>query len=449
MTACKRTNRCYSFAMNNPLPKMLRVRQNFQRTPPLDIARTLETEFEKVRSRIKPGARVAVGVGSRGITNLPTIVANVIRILKQAGAQPFIIPAMGSHGGATPQGQRDVLSTYGITEAAMGAPIRDSLEVRQLGVTEEGVPAFCSVEALGADAVVLINRVKPHTDFIGTVGSGLVKMTVIGLGKRAGAAAMHGAASRLGFERIIRGIARMVMSAAPILCGVAIIEDQFHETVRLAVLPREEIESGEGPLLEQARKLMPLLPFEEMDLLIVDRIGKNISGSGMDPNVTGRWVQGYSSALARQGRPAPFIRRIFVRDLTPETHGNGIGIGLADATTTRLVRALDHGSTYTNALTSLSLQCAKIPISFDTDEEAIDKMLSTLALSDTRAARIVRIASTLSVTDMEVSEALLPEVKKLPGLVIESDPFEMEFDGSGNLREIEDTRNSSRQGVNC
>jgi hypothetical protein len=411
---------------------MLRVRQNFPQSPPLDIARTLSAEFDKVRSRVQPGMRVAVGVGSRGITALDSIVTVVVGILKQAGGQPFIIPAMGSHGGATPEGQRDILATYGITEAAIGVPIRDSLEVRQVGRTEDGVPVFCSVEALGADAVVLINRVKPHTDFTGAVGSGIVKMSVIGLGKRAGAAAMHAAASRLGFERVIRGMARAVLAAAPILCGVAILENQFHETARLVVLPGEEIETGEGPLLEQARSLMALLPFDEIDLLIVDHLGKNISGSGMDPNVTGRWVQGYSSALARQGRPSPFIRRIFVRDLTPQTHGNAIGIGLADATTSRLVRAMDHRATDLNALTSLSLQCAKIPIVFDTDEEAIDRMLSTLGLAETQAARIVRIADTLSLANLEVSEALLAEVER-HGLALAGKAREMQFDAQGNL----------------
>src|SRR5205823_2668169 len=199
------------------------------------------------------------------------------------------------------------------------------------------------------------------------LGSGLLKMCVIGLGKRAGATAMHIAASRLGHERVIRGMASLLLRAAPVLGGVAILENQFHETARLVVLPREEMEAAEDSLLADARALMPLLPFEEIDLLIVDRLGKNISGAGMDPNVIGRGVQGYSSALAREGRSAPFIRRIFVRDLTQETHGNAIGIGLADVTTTRLVRAMDARATSINALTALTPQCAKVPIHFDTD----------------------------------------------------------------------------------
>jgi hypothetical protein len=276
----------------NPLPKMFRVRQNFPRRPPIDLRATLDVEFGKIRPRLKPGARIAVAVGSRGITHLSAIVAALLDQLHASGVRPFIIPAMGSHGGATPEGQAEVLAAYGITEAAMNVPIHPSLEVRQIGTSADGVPVVCSVEALGADGVVLVNRVKPHTDFSSTLGSGILKMGVVGLGKRAGAAAMHAAASRIGHERAIRGIARVILSHAPILCGVAILENQFHDTAKLVVLPREEIETGEPPLLAEARQLMPRLPFEEMDLLIVDRLGKNISGAGMDPNVTGRWVNG-------------------------------------------------------------------------------------------------------------------------------------------------------------
>ncbi len=419
--------------MNEPWPRMMRVRQNFPQLPPLDICQTLNREFARVRSQIKPGAGIAVAVGSRGITNLAVIVTAVLEQLKALGAQPFIIPAMGSHGGATPEGQAELVATYGITEAAMRVPIRSSMDVRQIGATDDGVPVFCSVEALRADGIILVNRVKPHTDFSGALGSGILKMSVIGLGKRDGAAAMHVAASRRGHENVIRKMAGVVLRTAPILCGIAILENQFHNTARLVVLPREEIETGENQLLVEARQLMPSLPFDEIDLLIVDRLGKNISGSGLDPNVTGRWVQGYSASLAREGRPSPFIRRIFVRDLTPETHGNAIGLGLADLTTSRLVRAMDHRATYINALTALTPQCAKIPIHFDTDREAIKMALTSLALPDARAARVVRIRDTLSLADLEVSEAMLAEVTRRSNLTAASDPVEMKFDSEGNL----------------
>ncbi len=417
----------------NVLPRFLRIRQNFPPTPQLDIATMLDAELGALLRRISPGARIAVGVGSRGITNLPAIVVAVLDRLRAAGALPFILPAMGSHGGATPEGQREVLASYGITEEAMGVPIRASLEVRQVGESAEGIPVFCSTEALSADGILLINRIKPHTDFSGALGSGLLKMSVIGLGKRTGATAMHVAASRIGHERAIRGMASVLLRTAPILGGVAIVENQFHDTARLVVLSREAMETGEDALLVEARSLMPLLPFDEIDLLIVDRLGKNVSGSGMDPNVIGRGVQGYSGSLMREGRPAPFIRRIYVRDLTPETHGNATGVGLADVTTTRLVRAMDHRVTFINALTALAPQSAKIPIHFETDREAIDMTLGSLAIPDTQAAFIVRIADTLSLSEMEISEPLWARVSANAHLAAESEPRDLLFGSDGNL----------------
>lgn len=414
-------------------PRVIRIRQNFPPTPPVDIGATLATEFAKLRPRIKPGARIAVGVGSRGITHLRAIVAGVIAQVRAAGAQPFIIPAMGSHGGATPEGQRDVLGTYDITETTMGVPIRASMEVRAVGTTAEGAPVYCSVEALNADGIVLVNRIKPHTDFRGTLGSGLLKMCVIGLGKRTGAAAMHSAASRIGHERSIRGMASVLLRHAPILGGIAILENQFHETARLVAIPHAEMETAENALLEEARALLPVLPFADIDVLIIDRLGKNISGAGMDPNVTNRWVSGYLSALVPDGNGAPFIRRIFVRDLTPETHGNGIGIGLADVTTTRLVRALDMRITGINALTSLTPNTAKIPIYFDTDREALERTLESLGIEDVRQARVVRIADTLSVAEMDVSETLWADGQNNPRLRALGAAQELAFDPEGNL----------------
>jgi len=418
----------------NALPRFLRIRQKFPAAAPLDIRAKLESEFARLLPHVRAGARIAVGVGSRGITNLPAIVGGVLDQLRVAGASPFIIPAMGSHGGATPEGQTEVLASYGITEEAMGVPIRASLEVQQVGESADGIPVFCSVEALSADGIVLINRIKPHTDFSGALGSGLLKMSVIGLGKRAGATAMHIAASRIGHERAIRGMARVLLRAAPVLGGVAIVENQFHDTARLAVLDRGAMETGEDALLAEARALMPSLPFEEIDLLIVDRIGKNISGAGMDPNVTGRGVQGYSGSLMREGRPAPFIRRIFIRDLTPETHGNAIGVGLADITTTRLVRQMDQRATFINALTAMAPQTAKVPIHFETDREAIDMALGSLAIPDTSAALVVRIADTLSLAEMEVSEGLWSTASANGNLKAASEVREMQFGADGNLR---------------
>jgi len=418
-----------------PFPRMFAVRQKFPVSRPLDIPAVIRSEFESsgVLARVKPGARIAVGVGSRGITNLPKIVAAVLDNLKAAGAQPFIIPAMGSHGGATPEGQRGILEEYGVSEKTMEVPIKPSLDVERIGQTEDGVDVFCSVEALRSDGIVIVNRVKPHTDFSGTHGSGVLKMIVIGLGKHTGAATCHGAAARLGYERVIRSIARVTLGHAPILCGVAIVENQFHDTARLAVLKPAEIEEREKGLLEEARRLMPRLPFDDIDLLIVDRIGKNISGSGMDPNVTGRWVHGYSTSLADDNKSSPHIRRILVRDLTPETHGNAIGIGFADMTTTRLVNAMDKKVTYINALTSLTPNGAKTPIHFDTDRECITQALASLALSDTRQAKVVRILDTLSLATLEVSEAYADLVRRRTDLELFEGPREMGFGEAESL----------------
>ena len=417
-------------------PKPCGCARSFSRRSRLTSARHSKRSSARLLPRIQPGARIAVGVGSRGITNLATIVGRGHWTCSRAPRcteSAFLLPAMGSHGGATPEGQRDILTSYGVTEEAMGVPIRASMEVWQIGESADDVPVFCSTEALSADAIVLINRVKPHTEFSGPLGSGLLKMCVIGLGKRTGATAMHIAASRIGHERAIRGMAAVLLRTAPVLGGVAILENQFHETARLVVLSRDEMATGEDALLAEARTLMPLLPFDEIDLLIVDRLGKNISGAGMDPNVIGRGVQGYSGSLMREGRAAPFIRRIFARDLTSETHGNAIGIGLADVTTTRLVRAMDHRATSINALTALTPQSAKIPIHFDTDREAISMTLASLAIPDTRAARIVRISDTLTLAEMEISEPLWAEVSSRADLTAASEPHEMQFGEDGNL----------------
>ncbi len=390
-------------------------------------------ECRKLRPGLRPGMRIAIGVGSRGISNLAEIVGLVVEALQQAGAKPFVIPAMGSHGGATPEGQREILAGYGVSEQTLGVPVEASLEVSEVGRTVDGKPVYCSVAALAADGIVLVNRVKPHTDFCGTLGSGLLKMSVVGLGKRSGAAAMHLAATELGHEHAIRSMAAVLLRTAPILGGVAILENQFHDTARIVVVPRDAMETAETALLEESRRLLPLLPFTEIDLLIIDRLGKNISGTGMDTNVINRSVNGYSTSLQRDGQASPFIRRIFVRDLTPETHGNAIGIGLADLTTTRLVRATDVRVTGVNALTSLTPNGAKLPIAFDTDREAIERALASLPLAQWSDARVVRIADTLAVATLEVSEPLWREIQNRAGIKAAGPLRELEFGGDGNL----------------
>ena len=421
--------------MSPEFPRMIRLRQQYSRSKPPEIPTAIRQGFESqhLLAKIKPGARIAVAAGSRGITHIKEIVAAVIDLLKSAGAQPFIVPAMGSHGGATPEGQTEVLAEYGITKAHMKVPIRAAMDVECIGTTEDGVGVYFSAEALRADGIVVVNRIKPHTDFSGAIGSGILKMLVIGLGKRTGAATFHAAAVRLGYERTIRSIARLSLKKTPILCGVASIEDQLHETARIAVLKPEEIERREEELFVESKRLMPKLPFDDIDLLIVDRLGKNISGSGMDPNIVGRRIQGFSSSQAETAPVGANIGRIFARDLTPETNGNAIGIGFADFTTARLVRAIDSRATAVNALTALTPQSARVPIFFDTDREAIQQALLSLAVPDIRQAKVIRIADTLTLGELEVSEAYQAAIHERADLETVNGAVDMRFDGSGNL----------------
>jgi len=414
---------------------MFTIRQNLPRSARIDIRASVQNQLaQKLTSRITPGARIAVAVGSRGITNLRQIVSVAVDWLKERGATPFIVPAMGSHGGATPDGQSSVLADYGIIEESVRAPLKASMDVKLLGRTDDGVDVYFSSEALSADGILLVNRVKPHTDFSGAIGSGLLKMITVGLGKRVGANACHIAFALRGHEQVIRKVARVTLQCTPILGGVAILEDQFHETAQITVLGKEEIVAGEEQLFAQAKLLMPSLSFEDIDFLIVDQMGKNISGAGMDPNIIGRSVYGYmSQGPSVNALSSVRIRRIFVRDLTPESHGNAAGIGLADLTTTRLVRAMDPHAMYVNALTAMAPIIAKTPIYFETDSAAIEWGLGSLGMSDTATARVVRIASTLSLEVMQVAETYfdqLPQDKKITAL---DKPHEIKFDSHQNL----------------
>jgi hypothetical protein len=424
--------------MDDHFPSMVPLRQIFPKPHPLNIPAKIEEEFvsHRIPGNIPPGSRIAVAVGSRGISNLAEIVAEVVKNLKGCGARPFIIPAMGSHGGATPEGQAGILSDYGITEKTMGVPVEASMDVDRLGQVDPNIPVYFSRAALQADGIVVVNRVKPHTDFEGSLGSGVLKMLAIGLAKRTGASACHFVAARLGHEYVIRAVSRFLLGRVPFLIGVAILENHFHQTEDVIFVKREEVEAVEERLLVRARELMPKLPFNEIDLLIVDRIGKNISGAGMDPNVIGRGVQGYSASLVQSPAAFPKVQRIVVCNLTPETHGNGIGIGMADFVTTRMVRALDHRSTYINALTAVTPQTAKIPIFFDTDRENIDLALASLCLEEPAKARVLHISDTLALECVEASEAFLDESKGRTDLQILGQPRQLQFDSSGNLRPL-------------
>lgn len=408
-------------------PQVVNARQRFPVSPPVDIPAALTANWPFA---IAPGASIAIGVGSRGISRIAEVVHAVVDRVRAAGGHPYIVPAMGSHGGATAEGQASLLAEYGITEKTLGVPVRASMDVLEVATTDDGVPVHLAAEAARADGIIVVSRVKPHTRFRGPVESGLVKMIAVGLGKREGAAAFHSAADRLGFPRVVETMLRAKLRAARFLGGVALLEDQHHSLAKIAVLRAEELMEREPALLKEAWAFMPRLPVRDIDLLIVDRIGKNISGVGMDPNVTGR---GSVDEDAPGTADVPRVQRLFARDLTPETHGNAIGVGLADFTTTRLVRAMDREATYMNALTSLAFRSAKIPIYFDSDRDVIARALATLPLRDPGQARLLRIADTLALENLQLSPSCLPDGAPPPHLEIHGRPFDLVFDGDGNL----------------
>ena len=410
------------------VPRMFKVRQEFPRPEPLDVPATVAAQIASVQDRLQPHARVAVTVGSRGISNIREIVRAVLDALKAAGVQPFILPAMGSHGGATPEGQKRILADYGITEETMGVPIEAAMATREVGRTADGIRAFTSAVALEADGIVVLNRVKPHTDYFSrTLGSGLIKMMVVGMGKHDGAANFHRTAVHRGYEETLRMLGRVVLREAPILFGIGLVEHQYHDTARIEAVRPEDIEAREAELFAEAAALLPKLPFDDADLLVVDQIGKNISGPGMDPNVIGRHAHHYSTLLQNALEVTPFIRRIYVRGLTPETHGNAIGVGLADAVHVRLTEAMDAESTFVNVRTSLTLHNAKMPMHFPNDRAALAGLLDSLALPDPAQARVMRIRNTLDLAQLELSEAFAAEVATREDLTALSEPAEWGF----------------------
>jgi hypothetical protein len=420
----------------NHFPKMLEMGQSYPPSRKLDFATLIKEQFAQqgLREKVTPGMRIALGVGSRGITNLKEIVKAALGVLTEAGARPFIVPAMGSHGGATAEGQIQVLAEYGVTSQSMGVPIEASMEVKTIGTAfDGGVDVVFSVPAFEADGVVVLNRVKPHTDFRGTLGSGIQKMMVIGFGKQVGANNAHRAAAHMGYEVVLREIARVILGAAPIFCGIALVEDQHHQTAEIEVLRPENIVREEGRLFKKAESLLARLPFNEIDLLIIDRIGKDISGAGMDTNVIGRDIDGYRSTLHSSSTVTPRVSRIFVRDLTPASNGNGIGIGMADFTTARFVNSLNLQYMYMNALTSLGMLGAKIPIYFDTDRDAIQAALASLAAPHPEKVRVVRIADTLNLERFQASEACVGAANGHSGVTTAGAARAMEFDAASNL----------------
>jgi hypothetical protein len=411
-------------------PNMYRIRQTFEGPAVADIPAAVQAELARVDvvSIIKPGQTVALTAGSRGITNIATIVKATADYLKTIGAKPFVIPAMGSHGGGTADGQLDVLRHYGVTEDSMGVPLRASMEVVQIGETPDGLPVWLDKYASEADHIGVINRVKPHTDFSGAIESGLFKMMTIGLGKYHGAQHYHRANVQYGYEHVIRTVGRTVLQHARIAFGLGIIENGYDQTAVIRAIGTPQFEATELELQALSKKLAARLPFDFIHLLIVEEIGKNISGTGMDTKVIGRIMN-----IIEPPPTHPRILRIYARDLHDDSYGNAMGVGLADFVSRRLVNKIDPTATYINGLTGLSPESARIPITFDTDREAVEAALGTIGLVKPEEARIVRIQNTLLLEELDVSEALLPEVQQRDMLEILWGPKTLMFDRNGRL----------------
>jgi hypothetical protein len=411
--------------------RILLVRQHFPdrslKDIPAEVRRTLAGAG--FSSRLKPGARVAIGVGSRGITNIATIVKAVVDYWTDQGMRPFIFPAMGGHGAATAEGQADVLAHYGVHEAALGCPVVSSLEVAPLGSTPEGIEAFLDRHAYESDGVMLVGRVKWHTNFVGQLESGLFKMLAIGLGKFAGAQRYHTYAYRMGLEAVIRSVGRQVLKSGRILGGLAILEDANHNTGWLEAVPVENMERREEELLEMVKSWAGRIPVPELDILIVDELGKDVSGAGMDTKVINRTVEAERNPYAN----APRIERIFVRDVSTLTYGNAVGVGLADVINARILPKMERAPTYINSLTASNPEAIRIPIHYPSDRECLEAVAPTVGRLDAQDVTFGWIRNTLELGLLVFTENLRPQLEHNPALEILAGPQEWPFDAQGNL----------------
>lgn len=412
------------------LPRMFKIRQRLA-VPRLENLEKrvdeLLDQFE-IQKKVKRGEHIALTAGSRGIKDKPRVLKAIVARLKDLGASPCIVPCMGSHGGGTAEGQTEVLESYGITEKTMGAPIVSSVEVEEIGKTKFGTPVLIDKNILKADKIIVVNRIKLHTDFKGEFESGLIKMMVIGMGKPVGALMVHRLTIKHGFPAVLTEVGSIILKKLPILFGMGILENPYDETAYLELLKPQEMMEKEKALLKKARKMMPRLPFEQIDVLIVDELGKNVSGAGMDTNVIGRCF-----SINNQKPKRPRITRIFVRDLTEASHGNACGIGMAEYTTKRLVDKIDHPATFLNAFTGMTPENGRIPIFFETDREALSTAHFNSGVFDPRDLRIVWIKNTLELERLYASEPFLREARSNPKLEILGKPSDFPFDECGNL----------------
>jgi hypothetical protein len=419
------------------LPRFVLVEQDFPDRSIRDIPGHIRRELSQsgIDKRVRRGGRIAIGVGSRGISNIATIVKSVVEFWKEHGAQPFIFPAMGSHGAATAEGQADVLAHFGIHEATMGVPVISSLDVVPLGETPEGMETFLDKNAYESDGVFLISRVKWHTDFSGAIESGICKMMAIGLGKFAGARQYHTFGYKLGLERVIRSAGSKVFASGKILGALAVEEGAHHETAGLVAVDgsagAEAVMKREEELLREVKSWMATLPAPEIDVLIVDEIGKNISGAGMDTKVINRSVNGHYNPFPN----TPVVHRIYARSLTDLSYGSGVGIGMADVVHSRLLSGIDWKPTYINSLTACTPACIRTPIHFGSDRDVLDHIAPTVGKADLSEVTFCRIRSTQELVNAAVSESLVPTLS--PRAKVVSAPFEVPFLGSNDFGDFE------------
>lgn len=416
------------FARITAVPDLRLARIRVHLDPPRvdDIAATVREQFRLAQPQLPPGARIAVAVGSRGISNLPSIVRATVECLTAAGARPFIVPAMGSHGGATAEGQEGLLRELGVTAATAGCPIESGMDVIELPNEGLGHGLYMDARAATADGIVLINRIKPHTDFHGPHESGLAKMAVIGLGKERQAFEMHRFGTR-GLREFVPRAAGRLLATRPILLGIGVVENALDQTALIEAIRPADLLRRETELLEIARRQLPRLPVDDLDLLIVDQLGKDISGTGMDTNVIGR--------IRIESEPEPVcprIRSIVVTGLTPASHGNATGTGLADVVTRRLFEQIDFGVTYTNLVTSGFLERAKLPLVAATDRDAVAIALRGLGGTPPDTARIARIRDTLHLAELLVSPPVLNDLRRRQDIELLAEPAEV-FDADGSL----------------
>ena len=404
------------------------VRQNFPHRALADVPVAVPAALEAARlaATLQPGARVAIGVGSRGITNIAAIVRAVVNYFSACGMKPFLFPAMGSHGAGTAEGQAQVLTHYGIDETSMGCPVVSTFDVVSLGRTANGIEAFAGRDAWQSDAIFLVSRIKWHTSFAGNLESGVAKMLAIGIGKLEGAKSVHSHARTLGMEASIRAVAQHLIGTGKILGGLGVMEDAYHQTAHVAALPAATLIEQEETLLRTVKSWMVRLPVPAVDVLIVDEIGKNISGTGMDLKIVNRATTGQYNPWPNE----PKIQRIFVRDLSALSYGNAIGVGAADVIHSRMLSKIDVNAGLVNARTSGSLALVRTPLHFSSDRECIELAAATVGRSNPSEVTFAWIRNTLELGDLFLSKNLLQTV---PDLEVTGDPFPLTFDHEGNL----------------